>query len=143
MWPWSKTREWLQKAVRKIFKKAGVAYGRPHGGLFHKFRRTSGSLVEAAGGDGARHLGNTRAVFEQHYRDPRICVADAPMILPRPPATTPPALPIPAAEDRRTGPVKALDAADRREVTAQALARAGVTLEQVAELLWGGPCRES
>jgi hypothetical protein len=30
------------------------------------------TLSEAAGGDGARHLGHSRKVFEKHYRDVRL-----------------------------------------------------------------------
>lgn len=67
LWPWPFTREALDKRFRKILAAAGVAYGRGRGGLFHKLRRTSGTLVEAAGGDGARQIGDTRTVFERHY----------------------------------------------------------------------------
>lgn len=84
MWPWPKSREWLEHSFRRILTTAGVPHGRDRGGLFHKLRRTSGSLVEASGGDGARHLGNTRAVFERHYRDPRICGGGQLRYLPRP-----------------------------------------------------------
>ena len=83
LWPWPYSREALEKRFRKILKRAGVRYGRGKGGLFHKMRRTSGTLVEAAGGDGAKHLGNTRAVFERHYRDPRFFSSDLER-LPRP-----------------------------------------------------------
>jgi len=71
MWPWPCSREWLDKSLRSILRAAGVTYGRGNGGTWHKFRRTSGTLVEANGGDGARHIGNTRKVFESHYADPR------------------------------------------------------------------------
>jgi integrase len=71
VWPWPFSREALEKRFRAILKRAGVRYGRGKGGLFHKLRRTSGTLVEAAGGDGAKHLGNTRSLFERHYCDPR------------------------------------------------------------------------
>jgi integrase len=84
IWPWPYSREMLEHRFRKILARAGVSYGRGKGGLFHKLRRTSGSLVEAAGGDGSRHLGNTRAVFEQSYRDPRICRGSQLDRLPRP-----------------------------------------------------------
>ncbi len=84
MWPWTKSREWLERTFRELLAVAGVPYGRDRGGLFHKLRRTSGSLVEASGGDGARHLGNSRAVFERHYRDPRICGGAQLRYLPRP-----------------------------------------------------------
>lgn len=72
VWPWPYSREWLERSFKKILHRAGVRYGRGRGGLFHKLRRTSGSLVEANGGDGSRHLGNSRAVFNKHYRDPRV-----------------------------------------------------------------------
>ena len=72
MWPWPMSREWLETRFKRILSRAGVRYGRKRGGLFNKIRRTSGSLIDAAGGDGSRHIGNGRAVFEKHYRDPRI-----------------------------------------------------------------------
>lgn len=84
IWPWPFTREWLDDCFTAILERAKVPFGREHGGLFHKMRRTSGSLVEAAGGDGSRHLGNTRAVFERHYRDPRLCAGSQVHLLPRP-----------------------------------------------------------
>ena len=73
VWPWNKSQCWLCKQLeRLILKPAGVAYGRSRGGIFHKFRRTAGTLCEANGGDGSRLLGNTRAVFERHYLDGRV-----------------------------------------------------------------------
>jgi integrase len=84
VWPWPHTREALDKRFRKLLKDAGVSHGRKRGGLWHKARRTSGTLVEAAGGDGARHLGNTRAVFEKHYLDARIAGRSQLGLLPRP-----------------------------------------------------------
>lgn len=83
VWPWQASREALDKRLRKILSRAGVRWGRGRGGSLHKLRRTSGTLVEQAGGDGARHLGNTRAVFERSYLDPRFC-ADSVSLLPRP-----------------------------------------------------------
>lgn len=71
MWPWPFSREYLDERFRAVCRRAGIAFGRPRGGLFHKFRRTSGTLVEANGGDGARHIGDTRKVFERHYLDLR------------------------------------------------------------------------
>lgn len=72
LWPWSKSQCWLLKVLQtKILDPAGVSYGRARGGVFHKFRRTAGTLVEANGGDGSRLLGNTRRVFERHYLDSR------------------------------------------------------------------------
>ena len=84
MWPWPYSREALDKRLRKILKAAGVRHGRGQGGLLHKFRRTSGTLVEAAGGDGAKHIGNTRKVFESHYLDPRFVDRSQLNLLPRP-----------------------------------------------------------
>jgi integrase len=72
VWPWSRSLRRLDAELAAILDLAGVAYGRDRGGVWHKFRRTSGSLVEQAGGDGAKHIGVGRAVFEQHYRDPRL-----------------------------------------------------------------------
>jgi len=72
LWPWPFSREWFDASLRKILRRAEVSFGRGRGGLMHKFRRTSGSMVEAAGGDGSRHLGNSRRVFERHYAAPRL-----------------------------------------------------------------------
>ena len=82
-WPWPYSREWLDDSFRKILKRASVRHGPEHGGLFQFLRRTSGTLVEANGGDGAKHIGNTRAVFERHYRDPRFFASQLDR-LPRP-----------------------------------------------------------
>lgn len=84
VWPWPYSREALDRRLRRVLEWAKVPHGRSRGGLWHKFRRTSGTLVEAAGGDGAKHLGNTRAVFERHYRDPRIAGKSQLDLLPRP-----------------------------------------------------------
>jgi len=84
VWPWTKSREALDKRIKKILNAAGVRYGRGNGGLLHKFRRTSGTLVEVAGGDGAKHIGNTRKVFETHYLDPRFLDRSQLDKLPRP-----------------------------------------------------------
>ena len=83
MWHWPMSREWLEASFKKILKRADVRYGRGKGGLFNKIRRTAGSLIEAAGGDGSRHIGNGRAVFEKHYRDPRIADRSQVDLLPR------------------------------------------------------------
>jgi integrase len=53
VWPWHASREALDKRLRKILQRAGVRWGRGRGGSLHKMRRTSGTLVEQAGGDGA------------------------------------------------------------------------------------------
>jgi len=79
--PWDRT--WLRELFKRAARHAGLRVGRGNGGVFHKLRRTSGSLVEANGGDGSRHLGNSRRVFEKHYRDPRLG-GDLLDLLPRP-----------------------------------------------------------
>lgn len=84
LWPWPYSREALEKRVRKILRRAGVAYGRGRGGLLHKFRRTAGTLVEQAGGDGAAFIGDTRKIFEAHYKDPRFFDRSQLGRLPRP-----------------------------------------------------------
>jgi len=71
-WPWPYTREWLDERLRRILRRSNVSYGRARGGLFNKFRRSAGSHIEANGGDGSKHLDNTRAVFDRHYLDPRL-----------------------------------------------------------------------
>jgi len=73
LWPWPFHRNTIFVRFRKITERAGASA--PHGKLklFHRLRRTSGSLVESLGGDGARHLGNSREVFERSYLAPRIC----------------------------------------------------------------------
>jgi len=79
--PWDRT--WLRELFKRAARHAGLRVGRGRGGVFHKLRRTSGSLIEANGGDGSRHLGNSRWVFEKHYRDPRLG-GDMLEFLPRP-----------------------------------------------------------
>jgi hypothetical protein len=84
LWPWSKSQCWLLKTIqRDILEPAGVSYGRGRGGVFHKIRRPAGTLCEANGGDGARLLGNTRAVFERHYLDGRLVGNGQSQFLPR------------------------------------------------------------
>ncbi len=83
MWPWGLSISYLDKRFKRLLERAGVSYGRGRGGCWHKLRRTSGTLVEANGGDGAKHLGNSRQVFEKHYRDPRFFSSDLDR-LPRP-----------------------------------------------------------
>jgi integrase len=85
LFPWPYNRRYLWFFFRhRIVEAAGLHASKRGMGLFHKLRRTSGSLVEAAGGDGSRHLGNSRAVFERSYRDPRICGGSQLDKLPRP-----------------------------------------------------------
>lgn len=84
LWPWPHCLRWLSTSLRQILQRAGVRHGRGVGGLFHKLRRTSGTLVEAEGGDGSRHLGHNRKVFETHYLDPRLARRAHLARLPRP-----------------------------------------------------------
>lgn len=84
VWPWPWSREWLEQKFKTILKRAGVRYGRGKGGLFNKIRRSSGSIVDAAGGDGSRLIGNGRGVFERYYRDPRIADKTQEQFLPKP-----------------------------------------------------------
>ena len=82
-WPYRPRHLWGFFRVH-VVEAAGLTASKRGMGLFHKLRRTSGSLVEANGGDGSRHLGNSRAVFERSYRDPRICGGSQLDKLPRP-----------------------------------------------------------
>lgn len=81
MWPWPTCRRNLDRWCARLLRLAGVR--RRERGLFQTLRRTSGTLVEANGGDGSKHLGNTRAVFERHYLDPR-AIPNQLGLLPRP-----------------------------------------------------------
>lgn len=83
LWPWPMHRNTVWGQFRRMVKAAGIRYAGGHCNLFHRVRRTSGNLVEQAGGDGAKHLGHTRAVFEQSYRDPRFSRRSVDL-LPRP-----------------------------------------------------------
>lgn len=67
LWNWPHCRRHFFRQTRRLFESAGLQCEEAVG-LWHKLRRTSGSLVEANGGDGARHLGHSRKVFEQRYR---------------------------------------------------------------------------
>jgi len=87
LFPWPFSRDRLWRWFRRIVESAGLRTPKQRMGLFHRLRRTSGSLVEAAGGDGSRHLGNSRAVFERHYLDPRIGGQGQLGYLPRPPVS--------------------------------------------------------
>jgi integrase len=83
IWPWPYSLVNLSGRFRTILRRAKVSFGRDHGGLFHKLRRTCGTLIEMNGGDGSRHLGNSRRVFEQSYLDPRFLPGQL-ALLPRP-----------------------------------------------------------
>lgn len=87
LFPWPHDRStlrwrYLTAQFRKIIKTAGVPEFRKP---FHAIRATSGCLVEANGGDGARHLGHSsRRVFDKHYRNSRLCCDGQTDRLPRP-----------------------------------------------------------
>jgi integrase len=83
LWPWPHDKRHFFRQARRIIESAGVPCPKHDGkNLFQRLRRTSGSLVEAAGGDGARHLGNTRVVFDRHYRADAICCRSQVHLLP-------------------------------------------------------------
>jgi integrase len=84
VWPWPYSREALDKRIHKILALAGVRHGKGKGGLLHKMRRTTGTLVEQAGGDGAKAIGDTRKVFLASYLDPRFLSRTQLARLPRP-----------------------------------------------------------
>ena len=83
-WPWPHCRRHLFTQFRRIVEASGVPCPKRGHNLFHRLRRTSGTLVEAAGGDGARHLGHSRAVFEKHYLDRRLVGSPHAKLLPTP-----------------------------------------------------------
>ena len=84
LFPWPHHRQYLWTYFRRLVDRIGLNGGRNHAALFHKLRRTSGSYIEAAGGDGAQHLGHLPEVFARSYRDPRICRRRQVDLLPRP-----------------------------------------------------------
>jgi integrase len=85
LWPWPHGKRHFFRQARKIIESAGVPCPKSDGkNLFQRMRRTSGSLIEAAGGDGARHLGNSREVFEKHYRAASLCGGSQINLLPSP-----------------------------------------------------------
>ncbi len=85
VWPWPHIRATLYRRAKRLFAAAGVTYGRDNGGLFHKLRRTSGTLVAANGGNPQLHLGHADArVTYRHYVDPRIAGGGQLDFLPRP-----------------------------------------------------------
>lgn len=83
LWPWPYHTHTIWPKFRRIVRAAKVRYPGEHCNLFHRVRRTSGSLVEQAGGSGARHLGVTEAVFQRSYNDPTFS-GGAVHLLPRP-----------------------------------------------------------
>lgn len=84
IWPWPHSRRHLFRTLRKIIEDAGLPTSKRGMGLTHRLRRTAGSLVEANGGCGEQHLGNSRRVFEAHYLDPRLANRSQLEFLPRP-----------------------------------------------------------
>jgi integrase len=90
VWPWPWHPNTLWSRFKRIVLQAGVRYPakKSHCDLFHRFRRTSGTLVDAAGGNGAKHLGNSPAVFVQSYLDPTLAGSQV-HLLPRPVAPQP------------------------------------------------------
>jgi integrase len=84
IWPWPHGKRHFFRQARRIIESAGVPCPKDEKSLFQRMRRTSGSLVEAAGGDGARHLGNSRRVFEKHYRAASLCGGSQVQLLPSP-----------------------------------------------------------
>jgi site-specific recombinase XerD len=85
LWNWPHGKRHFFRWARRIIESAKVPCPKNEGkNLFQKLRRTSGSLVEAHGGDGARHLGNTRKVFDKHYRSASICGGSQVSLLPSP-----------------------------------------------------------
>lgn len=68
------TPEWFRRTFAGIVARAGLF------GTFKKLRKSSGSLVEAAcPGQGHKHLGNTRRVFEAHYEARKLTRAETTM----------------------------------------------------------------
>ena len=83
VWPFPARREALDDRFGWILKRAGVRHA-PSMGLFHGMRRSAGTIAEANGADGAKLIGCTRKVFEQHYLDPRFLDRSQLDKLPRP-----------------------------------------------------------
>lgn len=78
------TPEWFRRIFNGVVARAGLT------GTFKKFRKTSGSLVEAERpGMGCKHLGNTPDIFRKHYEAKRITRAE-PTMPPRIPRQPPP-----------------------------------------------------
>lgn len=76
LWPLKTSVETFRIDFARIVKKAGLV------GTFKKLRKSSGTSVDDLHpGRGHEHLGNTRRVFEMHYR--AASLIDAKPILPR------------------------------------------------------------
>jgi len=71
LWHWPYRREALYRRFRRICERAGVPVGWGQGSLFQRLRRSTASLIAAAGGNPSAHIGNTEAVCRRHYLDPR------------------------------------------------------------------------
>ena len=85
VWPWPHIRATLYRRAKKLFKAAGVPHGKDNGGLFHRMRRTSATLVAAHGGNPQTHLGHSDArVTYKHYVDPAAVGGGQLDFLPRP-----------------------------------------------------------
>lgn len=83
LWPWPFHRYTIWRHFRRIVRAAKVRYAGGHCNLFHRIRRTTGSLIDQHGGSGARHLGVSEAVFRKSYCDPTF-TGGAVHLLPRP-----------------------------------------------------------
>jgi integrase len=81
VWPWPKSQTQLERRFHNLCAKAGLHRAKGH--CYHQLRCTAGTLVEQAGGRGDQFLGNSRAVFLAHYKDPRF-FRDQLALLPRP-----------------------------------------------------------
>lgn len=84
LFPWPFCRRTFFVRSRQLFQEAGLYCETSGRGLWHKLRRTSGTLVELAGGDGARHLGHSRQVFETSYFAAEMDSRSQVHLLPRP-----------------------------------------------------------
>lgn len=86
IWPRTVSKEHWRRTFGKIVRKAGLT------GTFKKLRKTAGTLVDAEHpGQGHVLLGNSRQIFERHYRDPRTVKENplSPPGLPRPDSPKP------------------------------------------------------
>lgn len=82
VWPLCCHRSRLHRTLDALLTRAGLPCDRWH--KFHAIRRTSGSLVQANGGNGAAHLGNSPEVFGRYYAVPQILNTSQLNRLPRP-----------------------------------------------------------
>ena len=82
VWPLPCHRCRLHRTLDALLSRAGLPHDRWH--KFHCLRRTSGSLVQANGGNGSAHLGNSPEVFARYYAVPTILNTSQLNRLPRP-----------------------------------------------------------